>query len=310
MKKWVYIAVLFLLGHALFYWAFKYASAKRSELVIKLKEYEQEQAPFDVLVLGDSHAERGLDLTKLPNMRSLAYYGENNVMNYYRLKYCLEKNGRRFKYVVLPCDVVTFSRGFNAFRTNKFFYYSLIPFSELDQFEGRPLNAKYEYIKSRIFPYAEWQYGLNIWEQERERKGLRQFSDRTQEEKKRNAWNFIENEMGCAGKRENLYYATALNYLQKMLDLCAGNNIKPIFVKYPLTREVFDEVKNGIGEDCLTDRPGEKLLASKNIPVLNMEKTFQDSAGLFFDCHHMNVKGKAAFTPLFRQKVDSVLKVY
>jgi len=292
------------------YFGFRHFSTQRSELVVKLNEYKQLGKQPDVLFLGDSHAERGLDFSQLPYTTSLAYYGENNVMNYYKLKYCIENTKTKPKYLILPCDIITFSKGFNQFRSNKYFYYSLMPLSELSSFEAKPYVAYYEYIKARVFPYAEWQYGLNTGAKERVQKAERKFSDRTLQEREINARYFIQQEMACAGKRENLFYTTALDYLDKTLEFCKQNNIKPVFVKYPLTQEVFNEIKTGISEDCFLNRPAEKVLNAQNIPFLNFEREFAKSPELFFDCHHLNTAGKKVFTPILKQKLDSLLRVY
>ncbi len=308
-RKLGYIFLLLLLGHMVLRFFFASLSANRNELVLKLNAFVKLEDSPQILILGDSHAERGLDMKQMPEMFSLAYYGENNVLNYYRLKYCIE-SGKKISYVVLPCDIVTFSKGFNAYRTNKFFYYSLIPFSELKEFEQRPLYASFEYLKAKTVPYAEWRYGLNIWSAAREQKGLGKFSDRSVEERKKNAAHFIQTEMGCMGKRENLFYSIPMKYLEKILALCKEHKIKPVFVKYPLTREVFDEVRNHIGEDCVVDRPSERLLKAQSIPIIDLERQFESSPELFFDCHHLNKAGQARLTPVFKARIDSLVKNY
>ncbi len=310
VKKITYLLLLLLAGHFTLLLVFKKMTAKRSELVVRWEEYKREKNKKNILILGDSHAERGLDISQLPGVTSLAYYGENNVLNYYRLKYCLEELHVKIKYAVLPCDIVTFSKGFNAYRTNKFFYYSLVPFSELNEFEQQPVNACYEYLKSQVVPYAEWQYGLNLMKAGREQKGFAKFSDRSEEQRKQNATHFIQHEMACQNKREQLFYTTALTYLEKTIELCSKNGIKPVFVRYPLTDQVFDEVRNGIGADCIIERPAEKMIFEKKIPILDFERIFSGKPELFFDCHHLNVDGMTLLTPLFKQRLDSLLKVY
>jgi len=304
------LLVLFLLGHAILYTMFKFLSARRSELVIKLREYKELKEPVDALILGDSHAARGLDLSQMPGAVSLAYYGENNVMTYYRLKYCVETCKNTIKYVILPCDIVSFSKGFNRFRTNKFFYYSLIPFSELRQFENRPFNAYYEYLRSCLVPYAEWQYGLNLGVGERGKKGTLRFSGKSNEARQKNARHFIRDEMACTNKADDLFYSNALNYLERTLVYCKQNGIKPVFVKYPLTREVFDEIRVLLGEEGLNNRPAEMRLKQQKIPVLDFEKLLANRPDLFLDCHHLNVYGKAIFTPVFKRQLDSLMMQY
>ena len=309
-NKIIVILISFLALHCLFMLLFSTLSGKYNELVVRLNNYKSINHKINVLFLGDSHVERSIDPSKIKDSYSLAYYGENNVMCYYRLKYCIDNNLPKPNYIVMPCDIVTFSDGFNNFRTNKFFYYSLIPSGELKNFEKNKMEAYYNYGKVKLFPYSEWQYGLNIYNANRSEKGKKMFSNESTNEKIRNTSNFIQDEMNCRGHASNLFSETALLYLDKTIKLCSENGIKLIFVKFPMTREVFDEVEKNVDSGYLVNRPSERIVEKNNLPILNFEKLFEDRPELFFDCHHLNDNGKLVFMPQFKEKLDSLMTVY
>lgn len=263
-----------------------------------------------LLLMGDSHTERSIDASQLDSTYSLAYFGENNMMNFYKLSYCLNHGMHKPKYILLPCDVVTFSQKFHDYRTNKAFYYSLIPLSEVKNTGGSLIPTYYDYIKTRLVPYSEWQHVLNRMNVNRERKATLSFADKSPEEQKKDAAFFIRQEIMQDNSVSNLYYGNALTYLKRTISLCEEHHIKLIFVKYPLTKTVLDEVKSCIDSTSYYNRPAENIIREKHIPILNFETLYADHPEFFFDCHHINNSGKAAFTVTIRQSLDSLYKVY
>ena len=310
-KKFILTFCLAMIAHIVLYTGFYYMANTRNELILRNKEFTNLPVDKDVLFLGDSHVERSIDIRKLGNrFFSMAYYGENNVMNYYRMKYYFENNLPKPKYIILPCDIVTFAKGYNLYRTNSFFYYNFIPYKDLQNFESKTLASSYNFFKMKLFPYSEWQYGLNLANPNREAIGKEKFSDKTEEEQSKNAENFLQNELMCKGNSKNLYSNTALTYLQKTIDLCKEKGVKLIFIKYPLTKNLFNEVKYHVDSTYIDDRPSDKLIQKQNIPLLNFERLFENKSELFFDCHHLNIDGKETFTPILKLKLDSLLNVY
>ncbi|MBK8366602.1 MAG: hypothetical protein IPL10_04045 [Bacteroidetes bacterium] len=189
--------------------------------------------------MGDSHTVRGIDLSKIDSSYSLAFYGENNMMNYYKLKYVLEHNYSIPKYVVLPCDIVTHTYGFNLARNNKSFYYDFIDFKEASNLSKNVVTAYFDYFTVKIFPYIDWQYALNKVNMDREKKSKINFSELPIDKQKKAASFLIEDELLENRNTSSYYNSKALNYIQKTIDLCRQYNIKPIFVKFPLTKFIL-----------------------------------------------------------------------
>jgi hypothetical protein len=260
--------------------------------------------------MGDSHTARGIDINKIDSAYSLAYFGENNMMNYYKLKYCIEHKYNKPQYVILPCDIVTFSSGFNCLRTNKYFYYSFIPFSEIKNLSDNRFSSYYDYIKVKVIPYIEWQYVFNRMNENRNKKSNDRFSDKSINDQIFQAKRFIQKENLMNNGKENLYNDRALDYLKKTINLCKSNNIKLVFVKFPLTQSLFNEIKFQLDSIYILNRPSEKIINQQGIPILDFEYLYINHNELFFDCHHLNLNGQMKFTDIFKQKLDSLYKVY
>lgn len=309
VKKIVLLVGFIFLIHIVFVFAFKILINKKSELWKDVNNFKK-NISTKTLFVGDSHTARGINISKVDSAYSLAYFGENNMMNYYKLKYCIEHKLNKPQYVILPCDIVTFSTGFNCLRTNKFFYYSLIPFSEIKNLSDDQISTYYDYAKIKVIPYIEWQYVFNRMNENRNKKSNDRFSDKSINDRIFQAKKFIQEENLMNGSKENLYNDRALDYLKKTINLCKSNNIKLVFVKFPLTQSLFNEIKFHVDSTYILNRPSEKIINQQGIPILDFENLFINNNELFFDCHHLNLNGRREFTEIFKQKLDSLYKIY
>lgn len=295
--------------HIVAYIAFDITLNKKNDLTSQFNSYKKIKT-IKTLYLGDSHVARSIDFTKLDSSYSLAYFGENNMMNYYKLKYIIGNKLAKPSYVVLPCDIVTYTQGYHLYRTNKYFYYSLIPFNEIHNLNSNKMEAYYDYFKIKTVPYSEWQYAFNRFNTNRKNKAYQEFSDRTKLEQNKDAEYFIQHELLINGDKNNFYSSSALNFLEKTIKICEENHIKLIFIKFPLTKTIFDEIKYNVDSTYIYNRPSEKIIKKHTLPILNFEFLFENDFNLFFDSHHMNQEGQKQFTIILKQKLDSLYKVY
>lgn len=291
------------------YIAFEKRLNKKNELISQFNSYKKINS-VKTLYLGDSHVARSIDFSKIDSAFSLAYFGENNMMNYYKLKYIIDSKLTKPSYVVLPCDIMTYTKGYHLYRTNKCFYYSLVPFNQINNLSENKIEAYYDYFKIKIIPYSEWQYAFSRVNQNRQKKTYQNFSDKTKLEQEKDAKHFIQQELLINGGKNYLYSSDALNYLKKTIELCKQNNMKLIFIKFPLTKTIFDEIKYHVDSNYIYNRPSEIIINKHAIPILNFEFLFKNDLNLFFDSHHMNQEGQKQFTVLLKQKLDSLYKVY
>lgn len=308
-KKTAILMFMCLIIHITLYVTFIKISAKKNEHRLQLNNYK-DVTSCEILFMGDSHTARGIDLSKIDSSYSLAFYGENNMMNYFKLKHLIENNYCIPKYIVLPCDIVTHTYGFNLARNNKSFYYDFIPFSEVPNLSSNLFTAYFDYFKVKLFPYIDWQYALNKVNMDREKKSKIKFSNLPIDKQRKAASFLIEDELLENRNKSSYYNTRALNYLQKTIDLCNQHHIKLIFLKFPLTKFIFENIKKNVDSSYITNRPAEIIINKNNIPILDFEYIYQDNTELFFDTHHLNAYGKQKFTTVFKQKVDSLLNTY
>lgn len=295
--------------HLIFFVAANYLINNKNELAIELKRVKNIKN-IKTLFLGDSHIVRSIDVSKIDSSYSLAYFGENNMMNFYKLKYCLDNHLAKPQYVILPCDIVTYTEGYNLYRTNKIFYYSIIPFREVKNLNKNELVTYYDYLKIKLIPYSEWQYALNRMNVNRQKKSTINFSDRTKKEQEKDGAHFIQDELLMGGNKANFYSENALIYLHKTIKLCKDNNIKLVFIKFPLTQTLFNEIKFKVDSSFVKYRPAEVIIQNNSIPILNFEYLYVNNPEFFFDSHHLNANGKNKFTVILKQQLDSLYKVY
>ncbi|MBS1637148.1 MAG: hypothetical protein JST26_14615 [Bacteroidetes bacterium] len=290
-------------------YAMKIVSNRKHELTIQLNHFKAKKN-VKILFMGDSHTERSIDESQIDSSFMLGYYGENNMMNYYKLKYCLEHGYPVPKYALFPCDIITFAKGFYRFRTNKFFYYRFIPVSDLSGLDDNPASMYYDYAKTGIFPYNEWQYALNRVNMDRQKKSKEKFSARPPEQRRKMAEHFVVDELMQGGDAAGLFDPKSIEFLKRTLVLCKQYHIKPVYLKFPLSDEVFVELRNHIDSSFMNHRPSEEILKAEGIPVLDFEYMFAGQPDKFFDSHHLNQQGRNQFTPVLKRSLDSLMLVY
>ena len=309
-QKFIFFICLFAIVHVILYFGVITLNKTKNDVTIQFNDYKTSKSNFKILFFGDSHVARSIDVSLIDSSYSLAYFGENNMMNFYKLKYCLDHHLPKPKYVIFPCDIITYTEGYHRYRTNKIFYYSLIPFQEIKNLNKNKVMAYYDYFKIRLVPYSEWQYALNIMNTNRQKKADENFAKITITEQEKDAKRFIQNELLEGGNKLNFYSENSLAYLHKTIKLCKDNQIKLVFVKFPLTQTIFNEIKFHVDSNYITNRPSEKIIQNDTLPILNFEYLYVKKPELFFDSHHLNTKGKNDFTLILKQKLDSLFKIY
>ncbi len=309
-QKYIFSICLFISVHTILYYGIIIINDKKNDVTVQFNSYKNSQTNFKVLFFGDSHVARSIDVSLIDSAYSLAYFGENNMLNFYKLKYCLDHKLSKPKYVIFPCDIMTYTEGYHRYRTNKIFYYSLIPFQEVKNLNDNKLIAYYDYLKIKLIPYSEWQYALNRMNMNRQKKANKNFAENSAEEQEKDAKRFIQDELLVGGNKSNFYSENSLNYLNKTIKLCKNNGIKLVFIKFPLTQTIFNEIKFHVDSGYIRNRPAEKIIQNDTIPILNFEYLYLKKPELFFDSHHLNTNGKNEFTIILKQKLDSLYKVY
>lgn len=303
-QKITVFVITFLLLHATMIGVFFMITSKTSSLVKNQKKIESLKEAPKFLFTGDSHPTRCIDEQKIKKSFNLSFYGENPILTHFRLKYLLERLHIKPKHIFLQADITRFSANYFNRNENHFFYGKYLNYTEL--LDLGIINYE-DYLKSHLyffFPYIELKTVLKKNNMVKTKKGRQKFSDFSEAQKQINTELFIKHKL-LSNNPKNLYYKDALIYFKKTIELCQSHQIKVIGIKYPVTDYYLKTLKQFCGEEMLRTPPQDSILLKYNIPIWDFEEYFLDRHDYFFDSHHMNEDGKAAFTMILKNKIIS-----
>lgn len=305
-RKIILFLITFLLLHAAMVSIFFTITSKTSSLVENQKHFENLKEAPKFLFTGDSHPTRSINENEINNSFKLSFFGEGPILTYYRLKYVLEELQLKSEHVFLQADISRFSANYFRYAENQFFYNNYVNYSEL--LEEEVINNE-RYLKSvayQLFPYIEIKSVIKKNNKVKTKRGLQKFSNFPEIQKQVNTELFIKHKL-LSNNPENLYYEDALIYFRKTIELCQSHQIKVIGIKYPVTDYYLNTLNHFCGEEMLKNPPQDKILLEYNIPIWDFEDQFLTRHDYFFDSHHMNEYGKAAFTTVLKNKIINEL---
>ncbi len=267
-------------------------------------QFHQLTEDLEYLILGDSHAQDGLNPGVLPNGFNFASSGENWVQTYYKLNHILKDTNTKFRTLVLPFDLHSFS-SFRSGRFEDLYYWSqYIEFIELGEMTGERYKHLPEIIEGRYFPYfgqgrsfLRLFAGLGKKDTRPLIKGYIGFDEegkivprtRSPEAKKRARRHF----KGADPVSENLAV-----FFKRILKLCNDRGINVVLVKFPVTREYYSAVGELIQIDEVDKEVSRLVPPGSNTRILDFRRLFFDQQELLADVDHLNPKGAEILTKL------------
>jgi len=269
------------------------------------KRLDEQFAGYDdtlkYMSMGNSH--NCVNTWILPQSFNYGSPSENYIQSYYKLKYILEKSGKKPEYLLLQADVSTYGQKIADRYEYNSYWIKYIDFPELARIkQSRTVLAKW--LEGRFFSYVgnykdiqlSIVYRIRIKKLEmhngyRPHRDYANFADVKNKEK--DAWN-----------KANLFLTkgvafdpTIRVYYEKILQLCQDYGVKVVLIKYPITREMFTEESKIVAPDPLYR---EVTAIASRYPVyqglLDYHDLFFDHPEYFFDPDHLNVKGSDLFT--------------
>lgn len=278
------------------------------------QQFEEYNSKLKYLVIGDSHAQDALDTEIINNSFNYATIGENYILNYYKLKYVLEKElkGKDIKTIILPLDLHSFSSfGLNRLH-NKHFWSKYINFFELGKVKNQVLFYSVQYLRGTFFPY-ELQ-GLTdsaklIINPHRETRILVNgfasndfaFSDisptKRQLVAQERAQTFHQNQ-------ESLD-STAVYYFKQIIKIALDHNLKVLLIRFPVSSEYYQEA-----EKFMKVKPPEYYQQIDNlfpqdqgIKILDYHDYFFNQEHFLADPDHLNKKGAKIISNLVKEEL-------
>ena len=271
---------------------------KKSEIVQVFEHYEENPIECKFLFLGASHTKRSIDTLIVKSSYSLAFYGQNNINTYYILKYMLENYRDNYEYICLPNDFGYYTKRASINLDKMFFYKRFFDFKEYGKYSNNYYKSSKEKNYQYYFPYIELREMMSP-KGERKAKENKDFSIYNNEQKQKIAFNYIHNEHGIDDVNK-IYDSLSITYLKMTLNLLKEHHKKAIFISYPHSNAMQQEInKFGIYKHQEKD-----LILKAGFDVLDLSETFLKHDEYFFDAHHLNKKGGIHFSHLIQEKLS------
>jgi hypothetical protein len=256
-----------------------------------LSRFQDERKDVEILFLGDSQFEYGINTDMFGyDTYNLSLGGINFIQSYYLLKHNIAYMPN-LKVVALPLDHHSF-HSFKSDRFELFFVDKYLDWRELLPIKGpRILIKRFNYFtimddtlgrKSLVEKAIAYVFGRKVI-------------------------TFKRAASSGPSKRVPLDKDLVL-YFYKTLVLCKAHNVKVVTVSTPLTREYsigaekklyrIDDIERFIFGNS---KYGDLIYRNFNHIAWN-----PDEKALFKDGHHLNHKGRDAFTPILADELNTV----
>src|SRR3989338_1766355 len=252
---------------------------------------------------GDSHPTESINPQYIENSFNFGTYGQDYIETYFILKNLVEKEGIIIENAVLQVDLHTFSYT-NVIRSNASlfqeltYYAKFVSLENISHFTGRNIASlcfqkKFpiigrgeEIVEVLISPMKE----LPI-EKGWVNRSLKDSPFDMKEGVKRKYRQHFNDPLELRNGR-------TFEYFLKTIDFAHKNNIKIVFITYPLPKAFDDEIILHILEiqKFYNDTFAEVNKITKEYFILDYYGIFFDKVGYFADSDHLNVAGSTNFS--------------
>ncbi|MDH5682010.1 MAG: hypothetical protein OEZ36_10510 [Spirochaetota bacterium] len=323
MKKISY-SIIFIFGligiNAILSYLYIDIIMSKSRLMVSDKRFKNYDKQIDMLLLGDSHINTGINPKHLaiPSF-NWAHQGTSYLQNYYKLKYYIEKKLKnKPKKVLIQFDLQSFRRA--GIDRNDFYWVKYVDYFQVSK--DRPFGSRYKiwikYLKGRFIPYAGEKDTLFQWKTLRKRnyrinkwgfksRGGQDFSKlpnrkRLKMAKKRVGKSLVK-------EKKQLIKPIAVKYFSLFLSLCEKHNIHVILLKSPLSKEYLQEAMKYVSIKDFYTSLDAIIKKHKHVTVLDYQTAYINRNELFADQDHLNEKGSRILTKKINEEIKKLFKL-
>lgn len=266
------------------------------------RAFNSHQEPYDVVLVGDSHALMGVAPEELGNAENLSQIGEAYIVRYYKLRHIVRKNPGKIRTVIMPMDLHSFSpawgENFNIVSSSRY-----VDFPDYIWHTGLTSRALTNFVHYHLFPYADCAQDIY--------KALPE----SRKAKRRDAITRLTRSFAETGATEaqiekmmNTHYGEerqwrsqkSLLYFNRIKALCQEENIRVIFVRFPISQRYFEAASKVVPveefdvftQQLVNEWPGAELLDYRSL--------YFGRDDLFTDLNHLNVEGSTLFSQRLR----------
>lgn len=296
----LFLALLLVVNYALDR-SFKTFSVHNALNSMMDRQFEDYDDTLKYLAMGNSH--NCINTHILENSFNFGSPSENFIQSYYKLKYILEKSGKKPEYLILQADISSFGPKISSRYEYNSYWIKYIDYLELARIK-KSKDMLFKWLEGKFFSYVgnykdiqlSILYRIKIKELEmyhgyRPHRDYRNFADEVNKQK------VARNKANLILSKEAYLDITIRVYFEKIMQLCQSHGIHVIMIRIPMSK-VFNEEEAKLV-------PADKLYAEVETiafryPVfegtLDYHNMFNDHPDYFFDPDHLNIKGSDLFT--------------
>jgi hypothetical protein len=282
-------------------WSFKAFSVHNTLNNMMDRQFAEYDDTLKYLALGNSH--NCINTHILENSFNYGSPSENFIQSYYKLKYILEKSGKKPEYLILQADLSSFGPKISDRYEYNSYWIKYIDYRELARIKDSK-DMLFKWLEGKFFSYVgnykdvqlSILYRIKIKQIEmyrgyRPHRDYRNFAD--EPDKQKTAWNKANLILS-----KDEYFDPAIRvYFEKILKLCQDHGVKVIMVRMPMTREFNIEEGKLVPEQKLLSEV--QAITSKYpnfVEALDYHDLFENHPEYFFDPDHLNIQGADLFS--------------
>ncbi len=272
----------------------------RAHRVVELdRTLMRHSKPLDVLIVGDSHAQSGVEPAILGRSLNVAVAGEHYLKSRYRVPWLIDRHPARIRTVVTAFDHVSFSGWKADMWEPERVWGRYVNWFELGVIREQRWSYMARWSKANLAPYVG---ELETVEQRiMQTRGFRQKGAEQQASRLRRRTGV---EAATAHFSKGL--PTDPTLVQAQADLVAdlrARNIQVVLVSFPVSRGYFETAESMGATHPRDSEALQSLLADPGVHYVDLSELFLDHPDRFYDGDHLGGEGRRAFTWALRREL-------
>ena len=298
----IFIVGLFLIGQLV---GRQFVRWSRADINYSIthSEFVAMQDKVWMVVLGDSHPQKGVKTPDIPGAYTLATSSESYPFTYYIMKYYLEEMDFHPKVAVLTIDPNGFisSRMNGIKRRDPAFWDFYVNYLEIDATTEEFADYLPTIVEAKLSFLGGWDVTMNqLWPLESQVSDYQELGFISLESRMSDMaeWKIRQDGIARADKHfDGKYLDEALvTYFLKLIDLLQAHDVDVVLVWYPMSDGYYEGMNQYLsGEEHLSKV--EELLGDRQVDlILDYHDFFFGQPEYFADPDHLNKWGAAIFT--------------
>jgi hypothetical protein len=265
------------------------------------KQFAEYDDTLTYLAMGNSH--NCVNTRILENSFNYGSPSESIIQSYYKLKYILEKSGKKPEYLLLQADLSSFGPKSSERYEYNFYWKKYIDYIELAKTK-KDKDILLKWMEGKFFSYVGnykdvqlsivyriKMKNIEMYRGYRPHRDYRNFAD--EPDRRKVAWE----KANLFLTKEEYFSPLVRIYFEKLLQLCQDHAVKVIILHIPESKEFYEEELKIVPGDKLF-READSIAARYPVytRTLDYHDLFFDHPEYFFDPDHLNIKGSDLFT--------------